>query len=442
MTPIWFYLIHLAALCGGVAVLVFLRKRGVSWTARVMAGMLMCLAMAVFVFRISEPPDLFSDFYKAYYPAGKAIMAGGGDAGLAATMQRGAGGFVNLPILAGLFAPFALMPPVASGYVLFLLGIVATLGAWFSLSRLAGLDREKSLVLLFLFAASGPLHNSLREGNTTHFILLLLVFGLWVLRGNRDFAAGLIFGFAALIKLPLLLLGIYFFARGRWRVAMGGALVCGLAAVLSVALLGWDLHVFWYEHSIKPFAETPLAAFNVQSVQGFFARLQFGGRHLLDWTPHALEPAVRIGSKLAALLLLGLVAAVIFWPRKWRRGRTVAVPMQTMIEWEACMVVMLAMMISTVSWSHYYLWMLLPAAFFMGGAPPVPEARWLRTAGWVALVAALPPVIIVHFSNPLLGKIHGYLAVSHYLFSALLLLLVFLIADWRAAPTESDKKPS
>jgi hypothetical protein len=45
---------------------------------------------------------------------------------------------------------------------------------------------------------------------------------------------------------------------------MGGATVCAIAAILSIALFGWDLHVYWYENSIKPFAETPMTAFNVQ----------------------------------------------------------------------------------------------------------------------------------------------------------------------------------
>lgn len=438
MNTFWFYPIHLAALLGGLGLLEIQRRRGVAWSVRATTGVLLGLAMAVFVFGISEPPDLFSDFHKAYYPAGKAVLAGGGDAGLAATMQRGAGGFVNLPILAGLFAPFALLPAVASGWVFFLLGVAATVAAWGSLSRLAGLGRDRSLLLLFIFAASGPLHNSLREGNTTHFILLLLVLGLWVLRGNRDFAAGLVFGAAALIKLPLLLLGVYFFARGRWRVAAGGAVVCGVAAALSVLVLGWDLHVFWYEHSIKPFAETPLAAFNVQSVQGFFARLQHGGRFLEDWTPHALHPAVRVASKLAAMLLLLGAAVVMGWPRSRRRGHLIPVGRDAMIELEACIVLMLAMMVSTVSWSHYYLWLLLPAALLIGGKPPVLASRGLRVAGWVALIGALPPVIIVHSGNPLVGKAYGCLAVSHYLLSAALLLVVFLVADWRAVPAERD----
>ena len=58
-------------------------------------------------------------------------------------------------------------------------GIPAALTAWALLVRLARLDATKAALLLFLFMINGPMVNSLREGNTTHFLLLLLVLALW-----------------------------------------------------------------------------------------------------------------------------------------------------------------------------------------------------------------------------------------------------------------------
>lgn len=439
MNAYWFYPIHLVAFVGGIALLTILRHRGVAWSSRAAVGGILCAMMAVFGFQISEPAFLFADFYKAYYPAAQAVLAEDGPQGLAQSMRQGAGGFVNLPVLAYLFAPFALLPSAAAGSVFFLLGVLATLAACLVLSRLAGLDRDRSLILLFLFAACGPLHNSLREGNTTHFILLLLVLGIWMLRRKQDFAAGLIFGFAALIKLPLLLLGIYFVARGRWRVGMGGASIGLLAGLASIGIFGWDLHLHWYEHSIKPFAETPMAAFNVQSVQGFIARLQHGGLYLLNWDPHPLDPALRRASSLTVMFLMLTAAAVIAWPRRWRRGNGMPTPASAIIELEVCIVILVAMMTSTVSWSHYYLWMLLPAGFLLGGTSPVLTLRGIRIPGWAAILGALPPVIFVKTSHPVLGKVYGYFAVSHYLLAAGLLLVVLLVADFRTRPSETGR---
>ena len=438
MNGFWLYPIHLAALAAGVVTLWVLHQRDANVRTKVIAGILMSLAMAVFSYSIAEPQDPFSDFYKAYLPAAKALFAHNEQAGLAATMRNGAGGFVNLPILAWLFAPFALFPPVAAGYVFFILGVIATVGAWYFLARLAGLDLDRSLLLLFVFAACGPLHNSLREGNTTHFILLLVIIGLWALRRKLDFTAGLIFGLAALIKLPLLLLGIYFVARGRWRVGFGGASICALAAILSLAMFGWDLHVFWYEHSIKPFAEMPMAAFNVQSIQGFFSRLQYADAHLMDWNPYPLDPLLRTISRLTVGLLMLAVMIVIGSPKRWRHWFSRKSPESDILELEVCIIMILALMVSTVSWSHYYLWLLLPAALMIGGRPLTLTSLPLRIAGGMALVMALPPVLAVQFGNPMLAKIHGYFAVSHYLFAAGMLIAVLLFADWRSTPPNPD----
>lgn len=434
MNSFGYYLIHLAAFAGGVTVLTVLKRRDAPWAVRATAAVVMSILMAVFMFRISEPPQVFADFYKAYYPAAKAVFAADSNDGLSATMREGAGGFVNLPVLAWLFAPFGLLPVPAAGYAFMALGLVAIVATWRLLARLAGLGREQSLLLLFLFASFGPLHNSLREGNTTHFVLLLIVSGLWALRRKRGFLAGLLIGFAALIKLPLLLLGIYFAARGRWRVAMGGATVCAVAVVLSVALFGWDLHVFWYENSIKPFAKTPMAAFNVQSVQGFLARLDHGGRYLLDWTPHAVHPMVHLASQLAVASLMLSAACVMFWPRRSRREA----PASSVIELEVCIVTLLAMMISMVSWSHYFLWMLLPGAYLIAGNPSALAANRLRIPGLVALILAMPPVLKVFSTDPILSRIYCYLAVSHYLIGAALLFAVLLVADWQPKPVESE----
>ena len=440
MSAFWYYVIQLSAFAAGTAVLAMLGRRNAPWAAQAAVAALMSAAMAVFMFRISEPPDLFADYYKAYDPAARAVLAQDAAGGLAETMIAGAGGFVNLPVIAFLFAPFGLLPPVAAGYAFFLCGLAATIATWHFLSRLAGLDRGQSLFFLFFLACNGPLCNSLREGNTTHFILLLLVAGLWALRGGRDFLAGLVFGAAALIKLPLLLLGVYFFARGRWRVAMGGASICALAAVSSLLVFGWDLHVHWYEHSIKPFAGTPLAAFNAQSVQAFLARLQYGGQYLKDWTPHAVHPLVGQAARLVVGLLMAAAAAVIFLPERWRGKAAERAPASSVIEIETCIVVLLATVISTVSWTHYYLWVLLPAAYVIGGALKAQSLKPLTIPAWLALIGAMPVVVFLKTDSAWLRTIYSYLAVSHYLIAALLLFAVLLLARWRTLPAAPVKE--
>jgi alpha-1,2-mannosyltransferase len=435
MNPFWLYPIHLAAFAAGVALLILLKRQGLPGPARAAIGIAACAALAVFSYQISDPPKAveFNDFKQAYYPAAKSLFSHDSEAGLSASFGRGAEGFVNLPILAYLFAPLAVLPRDAAAYGLFFFGIAATIGLWHLLCRLAALDLDRSLLLLLFIAANGPLHYSLRIGNTTHVVLLLVVLGLLAMRRDRDFLAGLLIGLAALIKLPLLLLGMYFLARGRWRVAVGGATMCAAAGLLSLAVFGWDLHVHWYENSIKPFAGKPLSAYNNQSIQAFFARLDHGTSYLLNWKIKPVHPMLLLASKVAVFSLLGTVAAVIFWPPHLRRGKILETPASKIIEIEVSVVMLLAIIISTISWSHYHLWMLLPAALFIGRRLPALDASWLRLLAWAAFIAALPPVLTVKTGiPPVLARPFSYLLISHYLIGALLLLGLLLWSDWRA----------
>ena len=75
------------------------------------------------------------------------------------------------------------------------------------LLRLGDFNIATGAMLALSILASGPLVNSLREGNTTHFVLLLLVVALLLWRAGKEYAAGLVLGLCALFKLPLMLFG-------------------------------------------------------------------------------------------------------------------------------------------------------------------------------------------------------------------------------------------
>src|SRR5262249_38316655 len=153
-----------------------------------------------------------------------------------------------------------------AGWVWCVIGMVALFGAYLVLVRSARLDPPQAVLLAFLFLINGPIVNSLREGQSSHVILLFLVAGLALWRRQRGHGAGLAFGFAALIKLPLLLLGFYFVLRQRWAVVAGGATTIGVAALLSLVLFGIDGNVAWYQDWVVPYLNGYIPAYNVQSV--------------------------------------------------------------------------------------------------------------------------------------------------------------------------------
>ena len=143
--------------------------------------------------QLSEPPLLFGDFYKAYFPAAQRVWQMGPREAFV-HLEPGVGGFVNLPILVWLFVPLLAFGLAGAGWVFLVLGLGTVVATWWLLVRLADPAVQIAPVLAFLFLVDGPMVNSLREGNTTHIVLFLLVLALALWRAGRQFSVGLLAG--------------------------------------------------------------------------------------------------------------------------------------------------------------------------------------------------------------------------------------------------------
>ena len=211
--------------------------------------LLVCMAAAVFVFALSKPALLFWDFRQAYYPAGRAVFSE--PAALAPLFEKGVLGFVNLPIVAYFFAPFAEFDFQWGAMLFFVTGLAMVMGTWLLLVRLAGLGTNERWMLLLLIAANGPLHYSLKEGNTAHMGLFALALGLYFLRSGRDIAAGAVLSIGALLKLPLLLYGVLLPCAGSGAAAFSFGAVFLSAALLSVMVFGWEMTHRWFDLCVR-----------------------------------------------------------------------------------------------------------------------------------------------------------------------------------------------
>jgi alpha-1,2-mannosyltransferase len=313
-------------------------------------------AVALFLFLVSDPGSAFEDFRKAYWKAGVAVLQG--PQNLAHLFADNVFGFVNLPILAYVFAPFGLLPEKPAGVAFALIGLAATWFAWDRGSALFNLTRAQRALALFAMAAYGPLIHSLRQDNTSHIVLALVIWGVERVKAKSPYLAGAIFGLAALVKPPLLLIGVYFALSRQWRVVFGGATTVALGAALSILIFGWDLHREWFETCIRPFLGGVVAAFNDQSIAAGLARFELGTRVLWDWNAYMVSPLTRALQWVSCAVLLG----VTLWARLKAGKRDVEI--------DIAQVLVLACLLSTLSWSHYFVW-LLPAfaLLFVATAP-------------------------------------------------------------------------
>ena len=332
-------------------------------------------------------PDLrlFIDFDKGYYPAGLAIR--NGDMTALRGLLAGAD-FVNLPILGYLLVPFSALDSWNAALVFLFINAVAVVLGIVLTAWLAGFSYWPLIAALFV--VNGPLMYSLQLGNSTQIVYCVLVGGCIAASRGHRFAAGLLFGLCALLKLPLLILGVLYLLRRDWSVVLGGATIIGLAGVASLLAFGWEINRDWYLLAVAPYLGHPIAAANVHSISAFLLRLETGPHALHSWSPRTLSSTSQIllgAIQFATLCVAGWLAV------RYIRGRRSAPAINpTALEFLGLgMAISFALVFSTLTWMHYYMLLLLPWSLFLAGRLPLPRDRVTATLmGFSILVGSLP----------------------------------------------------
>jgi hypothetical protein len=371
------------------------------------------LLTIVILWTISEPAKPFGDFTKAYYLAGQQVLEE------PSKLYDKLGGnltFVNIPIVAVLFIPFSVFSKSIAVILTGALGGLASIAACYFTVKLSEVKGWQRLVAIGLFAINGPLYYNLKMGNTTQFVLLLLVGAVFCIKKRYKFWTGALIAIAAIIKLPLLLLGFYFMCKGRWRVLLGFSMTLLIVLGASVLLFGIDLHLAWYSKCIQPYLGMPLAAYNVQSVDGFLARL-LTQASLQSWAPIVVNDSFKLVRGLIIFLISG-ITIWIGWQSKTHSDIRSEIS-------ELCIALCLAILISPISWIHYYLVLLLPITLYLGNNLSVPKGGIWSAAIFLSIVLLSPPAISFNSNNGLLR-----LLTSHYFFGGVLLMGVLLGGIW------------
>jgi hypothetical protein len=397
-------------------------------------GVVAVLAQAT-LWWISEPTYLFSDFYKAYYAAGQALLAEG-PRQTWYVAEPDVLGFVNLPILGYLFVPLAMLEPSQAAWVYLGLGVAGIGTTLLLIATYFDLGPSKVAVLAFLFAVDGPLVNSLREGNTSHFVMLFLAGSLVLLLSGWLFAAGVLLGFCALMKLPLALFGVYYVLLRRWRLVAGG--VCSVATLgfLSLLLFGAETNIGWYDRCVAPYLTGVVGAFNVQSIDAFLLRASTGETQLWDWDPvkvsgaHVILRTIMLGSMFAGTLYV-LLRADRANSGKLKRDR------QANAAVEFVLVLNLALVTSPLSWTHYFALLLLPAALWVAGWIPAVCDSMARRLMYGGLFLAAMPVTMPSLDAGSIGPVLARTVISVWLVGGLLVLAGLMRVSWRQGSTQS-----
>ncbi|MBF2028570.1 MAG: DUF2029 domain-containing protein [Oscillatoriales cyanobacterium C42_A2020_001] len=234
---------------------------------------------------------------------------------------------------------------------------------------------------------------------------------------SQQFWAGVMLGIATLIKPLFLLTGIYFLVRRRLQVGFGFCLSILTIVGSSILLFGIDIHRAWFDFCIRPYFGKVMVAFNNQSLDAFIGRL------LSDVSLTTWWPPVELGwdFKLVRYVLLSLLVGVVIWVL-WRSPRPTTSEEENL---EFCIVLSLAILITPISWTHYYLYLLVPLSLYLGDQLAFPKGKNWRIPILISAFLISLPSIHIDSQNILIRFL-----VSYSFLGGLTLLSTLLAARW------------
>lgn len=412
------YLVHVVGTAAAAFFLSRRRRHGSDERLSTVERALAAVIAGLLLYLTSGP--VFIDFIKAYHHAGRAIVT----APAALYDCTRAQCFVNIPIVALLFTPFAALDPVTGAVLFTAAGLVALGAALRLLTRRAPADAVWWLVVL-----SGPLYYSVRLGNITHFLLVLFIGAFAAVAHGRDRSAGILLAAAALIKPPMAIFLPYLLLRRRFGASlwMGGS--AGAAIAASIGLFGLPLHRFWFHEFVIVHGSEAIGAYNVQSAGGFLAHLLTRG-HLHDWYPIVVAGPFD-------LLRTGMVAVILAAAAEaCRRARQP----QSDEAWEAELSIVLAagILVAPIAWTHYYALLIVPVAGFLAGRLPLADRARPLLALAVWLISL--PVVVFGLQGRLANALYERLLISHFFAGGVVLLALLIAARLAIANLEREAR--
>jgi Glycosyltransferase family 87/WD40-like Beta Propeller Repeat len=333
--------------------------------------------------------------------------------------QRTVGMVPITPFSTAFVYPFISMPPLAAKHCWLILNVGLLLATGALLHSLASLTWRH---ILLIAALSVPLRVNFLLGQYYVLLLFLLTLACWLYLRQKRFAAGLLVGLAAGLKIFPIVYLILFLRKRDWRAFAGGVVASVGSFAVSVWLFGWELNWIYLAQVLPAtFRGEALAPYNLQaaSLSSLLHRLFIYEPQL---NPH---PAVNIPwmfSVLHPLLQMVVVAPAIVLAVPGEHG-----PRRVRLEWAAVLLATLA--ISTSPASYLFTLLILPVALILGSLREEGKHLWAAVLlllyvaagfvggktdsgeGWAAL-AAVPRlyvlILLVMFSYMVLLRLYRH----------------------------------
>jgi alpha-1,2-mannosyltransferase len=285
--------------------------------------------------------------------------------------------YVHEPGLAYALSPFAGPGSWSSSlHVLLVLNVLALLGIVWLVGRIWApflLRPAPFVVVLIVLSLSEPVRYGMWLGQTTPLIVFLTLAGV-ALAPRYPLLAGLVLALPVSIKLTPVLIAVYWIVdhrrKGKALIGLGAGLVA-LAAVQLILISGGVISD--YVSALRHIQQTTTTGFSNQSLPAWL--VDFGVKQ-----PPGSYPTRIVPGWVGALSTAGLLVAVAVVLLRARRIRGLG--------WDAEHFAVAGLLTATLpftslSWTHYYLLLIVPAALLLGAA------RTARLSWPYVVVAAL-----------------------------------------------------
>jgi hypothetical protein len=321
---------------------------------------------------------------RVYYGAGEALWKGEPLYGVAHGLDSGV--FKYAPLLALVYALFALLPYSVAASIQYLLITLAFIDGVRRIDRLVRLKllsgKAEAYLPLFLIAVACivHLHRELHLGNINMMLLWLLIVALEQLQRGRDGLGGLLLGAAILAKPHFLILAPLLVMHGKWK-TLGAACIALVAGLFLPALVlgwtgNWQVHAAWLGEMAKHNAA--LIYTGGDDYRAVNTIYSFAHRALLQ---HVLSASAVEAYALLALIA-GAFAAFVWWNTKRQAPEAFTVEF----------LVLVALVPSlTLTDTEHFLFALPVVAYVVHRLVPKADPRWL------ALVAV--PLLLAYGGN-------------------------------------------
>ncbi len=207
------------------------------------------------------------------------------------------------------------------------------------------------LPITTILISGNSLNQQINQGQL-NLLLLLLFTGAWTAdRSKHPAIAGFLLGLAAAIKLFPAYMFLYFLMRRDWRaIAAGGVAFVALTGA-TYAVFGQETFVD-YVQNVMPRVGGFRDWWANASAAGFWSRLLDGqSGHSI---PVAFSP---LGAKIGTLLSWGVLTIVAGWT-------VLRAKSQPEVERAFSVTIIAMLLVSPITWDHYFLLLLLPFLIF------------------------------------------------------------------------------